>query len=48
MQQSHIDRKFVWRDLVERGPRIFEEHQRKLLMESLDIKDEQQPVKRKM
>ncbi|HDX0879927.1 TPA: ankyrin repeat domain-containing protein [Stenotrophomonas maltophilia] len=48
MQQSHIDRKFVWRDLVERGPRIFAEHQRKLLMESLDIKDEQQPVKRKM
>ncbi|HHA2730264.1 TPA: ankyrin repeat domain-containing protein [Stenotrophomonas maltophilia] len=44
----HVNRKTVWRDLIERAPSIVAEHQRKLLAEAVGLEDEPAPLKRRM
>lgn len=44
----YMDRKFVWRDLVDRAPSIVAEHQRKLLSEAVGLEVEPARVKRRM
>lgn len=44
----YLDRKFVWRDLADRAPRIVAEHQRKLLADAVGLEDEPSRVKRRM